>query len=122
MRRVSLEDLDACFISRVEGRVWRYTPPGTSLEKVHGVKFLCPLCFLRNGGPVGTHIVICWFAGRGVPDDASPTGGRWNPQGTGLHDLTFVGPGQTSVHLNGAGACGWHGYITGGHAQVPEVG
>ncbi len=79
-----------------------------------GIIFLCPKCFERNKGSVGTHSVICWFVGR-VPDDADPKPGRWNPSGTGLDDLTFVGPGAASVLLTSG--CAWHGFIKDGKAD-----
>lgn len=86
-----------------------------NLEEAQGIMFLCPVCFEKNGGPIGTHSVLCWFKNRGVPDDVSPKPGRWNPAGTGYTDLTFVGPGATSIWLRGGGdSCGWHGFITKG--------
>ncbi len=83
-----------------------------TLVEADGVSFLCPSCWQKNNGPVGTDTVICWFVGR-VPDDISPGPGRWNPQGTGLGDLTFVGPGAYSV------ACPhWHGYVENGEVNI----
>ena len=90
--------------------------PVSSLSEAQGVKFLCPLCFEKNGGEVGTHCVICWFNDRNVPAGFEPGPGRWNPAGNGLHDLTFVGPGQGSVQL--LGGCGWHGHVTNGEATL----
>lgn len=87
---------------------------GDRLDGAHGVMFLCPLCYAKNGGPTGTHSVICWFEGR-VPDSASPKPGRWHPAGTGLADLTFVPPGAVSVQL--LGGCGWHGFVRNGDAS-----
>jgi hypothetical protein len=87
-----------------------------TLAEADGVSFLCPKCFAENGGPVGTHSVICWFQDR-VPDDAFPKPGRWNPVGTSLDDLSFV-PGKKShsVLLTGEG-CAWHGFVTNGDAS-----
>ncbi len=109
---MKLADLDAKFIVReADGKTWSSTD---ELSKASGVMFLCPKCFAANGGKVGTHSVVCWFNGRGVPDDASPKPGRWNPAGTGLDDLTFVPPGAVSVLLTSG--CGWHGFVTNGEA------
>lgn len=48
-----------------------------------------------------------------MPDDLSPGPGRWNPQGTGLDDLTFVGPGAYSVgHPHG------HCYVENGEVNL----
>jgi len=111
-----LRELAAEFLALTdEPRTWRRL--GDSMAGADGITFLCPACFAANGGPRGTHAVICWFRGR-VPDDLPPVPGRWTPAGTGLDDLTFV-PGDppmaTSVLLTGPG-CGWHGFVTNGSA------
>lgn len=125
-----LRDLDARFV--------RLTKTGQTdfdenehlldLHEAHGVMFQCPKC--AAGGTVreeldpwygvrrsvpGSHYVLCWFAGRGVPDDIDPKPGRWNPSGTGIDDLTFVGPGAASVLLTTG--CGWHGFVKNGDAE-----
>lgn len=77
-----------------------------TLAEAQGVEFLCPRCFVANGGVGGTHIVICWSRSRGVPEDATPKPGRWVLEGTGLDDLTLnVEPPNTlrSVQLIGGG-------------------
>lgn len=138
-----LIDLDACFlrreikiepIRRVKAAVYTARPSGPftdadieeivgeqvylptveKLAEADGVMYLCPLCFKNNGGAIGTHRVLNWFVGK-VPDDVDPKPGRWNPSGTGLHDLTFVGPGAVSVLLTGG--CGWHGFVSNGNAD-----
>jgi len=58
---------------------------------------------------IGTHMVLCWFRDRGVPDGETPGPGRWQVSGSGLGDLTLA----PSVHLTGAG-CGWHGFVRNG--------
>ena len=82
------------------------------LEESNGIMFLCPKCYQVNGGPVGTHTVICWFRGRDVPDDEPPTPGRWEATGNDVTDLSL----HASVHLSGEGGCGWHGFIKNGEA------
>ena len=106
----TLRELEACFLKRTPPLVERHE----NLADADGIVFLCPKCFAANGGPIGTHSVICWFAGR-VPDDLSPKPGRWVPSGTGLDDLTFVGPGAASVLLTHG--CGWHGFVKDGKAN-----
>lgn len=89
----------------------------TTIDKGHGIKFLCPKCFAENGGARGTHSVICWSRTRGTPEDARPGPGRWTFEGTGFHDLTMNGdpPGNArSIALTGG--CAWHGYMTKGEA------
>ncbi len=80
-----------------------------TLADAQGVMFLCPQCWKKNNGPVGTHSVLCWFVGRRVPDHVFPRPGRWHVSGTGYDDLTL----QPSVFLTGQG-CGWHGFVTNG--------
>lgn len=87
-----------------------------TLAEADGVMFLCPKCHAENGGPVGTHSVICWFVGR-VVDDVDPKPGRWTPKGTGLHDLTFVPSAGRSHSVLLKGACAWHGFVTNGAAS-----
>jgi hypothetical protein len=111
---MKLVDLDACFVRRHAG------PPETweqvdELADADGVMFLCPKCYAANSGEVGTHRVLCWFVGH-VSDDVDPKPGRWVPAGTGLDDLTFVGPAAASVQLTGG--CGWHGFVKNGDAAV----
>jgi hypothetical protein len=110
-----LRDLDACFLRRNDDRSMQRL--GDTAADPDGVIFLCPKCFEANGGPTGTHSVICWFVGK-VPDDASPKPGRWNPGGPNpksIDALTFVGPGATSVLLTAG--CGWHGFVVNGEAN-----
>lgn len=83
-----------------------------ALAAADGIWFLCPKCFAANGGPVGTHGVVCWFEGK-VPDDEAPGPGRWNPAGSGYDDLSFV-PGKKSNSVLLTGGCAWHGFVTNG--------
>jgi hypothetical protein len=86
-----------------------------TLEQAQGLCFLCPVCFTRSGIH-GCHRILCWFNGRGVSADRSPGPGRWNPQGTSFHDLSFIGPGACSVLLHGPG-CGAHFHIEKGEIK-----
>lgn len=83
-----------------------------TLEEAHGIWFMCPLCYAKNGGRVGTHYCRIFFEGRDVPDteglNAAGQPVRWRVSGSGLHDLST----QPSILLEGG--CGWHGYITNG--------
>jgi hypothetical protein len=97
-----------------------------TIAEAHGVRFLCPKCFAENGSAVGTHGVIVWFAGRGVPDDAEPGAAyapgqsagypqgraaqRWTVSGSTFNDLTT----KPSIALRGR--CAWHGFVTNGDA------
>lgn len=86
------------------------------LSQADGIIFLCPKCYITNKGKVGTHSVICWFVGK-VPDNLSPKPGRWTPQGTGLHNLTFIPSAGRSNSVLLTSGCGWHGFITNGNAD-----
>lgn len=111
---MTLKDLEATFI--------RYTDTGYSigfdLQNAQGILFLCPLCFVKNNGSVGTHSVVISFADRNVRenegsmnDEGKPS--RWNIiGGSGLDDLQL----SPSIHLKGSD-CGWHGFI--GNSGVP---
>lgn len=111
---MKLRDLDAQFLQYKKTEEGTFLPYVDKLEEAHGISFLCPLCFKRNNGSVGTHTVICWFEDK-VPDDASPAPGRWNPVGTGYDDLSFV-PGKKTQSVLLIGGCNWHGFVTNGDA------
>ncbi|SRR5260221_5112031 len=100
----------------LEAKLVTYKPRAighaSSMEEADGVLFLCPACFVANGGPIGTHSVLCWFSGRPVPPDATPGPGRWLASGSSLVDLTLT----PSVHLSGEGGCQWHGWVKDGDA------
>lgn len=116
-----LRDLDGEFMKWIDDRSYRRVE---TLAEADGVMFQCPLCAqsceaAEEGGRRfvrGAHYVLCWFVGK-VPDHATPAPGRWNPSGTSLDDLAFVGPGAASVLLTGPG-CGWHGFIRNGEATL----
>lgn len=99
-----------------DGTVKQYAPV-KDLRKAHGVTYLCPVCFHRNGGPVGTEHVLHWFTQAKLPAHATPGPGRWNTAGTKLDDLTFVAPGSFSVNMIGH----WHGWIENGTVKVDSV-
>jgi hypothetical protein len=84
-----------------------------SIAEAQGVQFLCPKCWTANGGPVGTHAVICWNPS--VPPTLDPKPGRWNLVGTGLHDLSLVA-GSSSIKL--LAGCEWHGFVTKGEVTL----
>lgn len=119
--RLSLGDLEASFVkfwSKGGRQGWRNITGRNPMTHADGITFLCPLCFRNNGGAIGTHIVICWFAHVPLKDpktgrDISPLPGRWHVSGSGLEDLSFVGPGAASVLL--LGGCNWHGFIRNGY-------
>jgi hypothetical protein len=115
---IPLRDLDGRLIRRTDDGISYYD---ATMADADGVMFQCPLCAQgKERGDahgrrffIGAHYVICWFVGR-VPDDVDPKPGRWNPSGTSLDDLTFVGPGAVSVLLTAG--CGWHGFVKDGRA------
>lgn len=84
-----------------------------TIEEADGIMFLCPKCFEKNGGAIGTHSVICWRPH--VPQTIHPTPGRWNFLGQGYDDLTLQA-GSSSILLSGPG-CGAHFFIQNGEVQ-----
>lgn len=109
---MKLVDLEACFIKLSPEGHYRNVP----MAEAQGVMYQCPKCFQANGGPVGTHYILNWFNNCGVPADKTPGPGRWNPQGSGLHDLTYIGPGATSVLLESG--CGGHWQVESGEIKM----
>jgi hypothetical protein len=99
-----LDELEPRWLLEATPDHWRWTRDGQQFDK-QGVVFLCPACFKTNGGKVGTHSIICWFEGRGVPAEVTPGIARWPVSGTGFHDLTLT----PSVDAG----C-WHGHVTNG--------
>jgi hypothetical protein len=90
-----------------------------NIVEAQGIRFLCPVCFAANKGPVGTHQVICWSRSRGVPEDEKPGPGRWKLDGSGYDDLTLNADppsGSRSVLLTGG--CGAHFHVTAGEVTV----
>ena len=89
-------------------------PYAETLAEAAGVIFLCPVCFEKNKGPVGTHAILCWNGT--VPEEFSPGPGRWDMQGTGFEDLTLVGANgkSDSVQLTSKGGCQAHFHVRNG--------
>lgn len=119
-----LRELEPQFIRhRTDEQGRQYQAPVLTIEEAQGIRFLCPLCYAANGGPIGTHGVVCWSRSRGVPDDVSPGPGRWALRGTGYDDLTLdgdspAGPGTGARSVLLTGGCAWHGFITNGEAHA----
>jgi hypothetical protein len=77
-----------------------------------GVTFLCPLCFQRNAGPVGTHGIRVYFRGSSVPEGIGTNKDgqtvRWDASNDRLESLTLA----PSIQLQGG--CNWHGHVQNG--------
>jgi len=102
---MTLDQLEATLIEWSPNGHWRNV---STVPEASGVMFLCPKCYTKNGGPIGTHQVICWFRDRGVPDSEIPKPGRWLVSGTSIKNLTLA----PSVQLGGP--CRWHGFVRDG--------
>lgn len=112
MGSIPLTDLEARLIVATE----RGSRDAKSFAEAEGVRFLCPLCFTKNGGKIGTHLVICWS--RKAPEGQEPGPGRWSLHGSGIEDLTLHGDpvgGARSIQL--LGGCAWHGFVNNGRAE-----
>jgi len=106
--------------------MWSPTPERTMFKHVnvvaeaHGVRFLCPKSFTKNGGPKGTHSVYIFFEG-------SPYAGhnkagqevRWKVVGgTTVDDLQLTPSIQEQDEgLPPGYQCNWHGFV--GSSGVP---
>lgn len=84
-----------------------------SFEQADRAFFVCPACFISNGGFVGTHSIAIDRVGGGTPDDAcihnnqdQPV--RWAFSGSSLEDLTLA----PSIQI--LGGCNWHGFVRNG--------
>jgi len=79
------------------------------IDDADGVAFLCPTCFVANGGPVGTHQILCWRPR--VPPEIVPRPGRWEMLGSCYDDLTLFA-GSSSVLLTSG--CRAHFFVRAG--------
>jgi hypothetical protein len=79
--------------------------------EAQGIIFACPHHFQKNGGLIGTHSILIWFAERDVPADCEPKH-RWKVAGGSSFDDLTLSP---SINLQvGGDADEWHGFITNG--------
>lgn len=108
----TLRDLDAHFI-KLGAPDDDYTFVNVSdIAQADGIMFLCPKCFAANGGPRGTHSIICWQPK--VPQTIEPKPGRWSLVGTGLDDLTLVAASSSILLTSG---CQAHFFIRNGKIE-----
>ena len=118
-------DADGKYVWRDEDgqpRMWRTSPtrdcfrPVATLAEAHGIRFLCPKSYAKNGGKVGTHSVRVYFTGSPVP----PTIGcnkegqavRWAASGSSLDDLVLTPSIQEQDdEAPEEWRCMWHGFV-----------
>jgi len=108
-------------------RYWSTTGPERivfehveSVAQAHGIRFMCPKSFAKNGGPRGTHSVYIFFVG-------SPYAGRnmagqevrWKVLGGTTIDDLSISPSiqEQDDDVKPEHRCGWHGFI--GFSNVP---
>lgn len=110
-----LTELEPKFLKRESDTLFHMVD---TLGEADGLRFLCPVCWKANKGPVGTHGIMCWSPS--VPLTTPPVPGRWSMVGTGFHDLSLVA-GSSSILIHASErekAKGilehWHGHITDG--------
>jgi|SRR5579871_2605132 len=107
---MKLVELDPKFLHFENDREFRCVE---MIGDADGVEFLCPKCFIVNGGAAGTHRIICW-APR-VPLNVGPQPGRWRLVGTGQADLSLVGS-SNSVQV--MGGCWAHFFVERGEVRM----
>ncbi|HEY1772412.1 MAG TPA: DUF6527 family protein [Gammaproteobacteria bacterium] len=107
-------------LTELEPELRSYLPGGylghpATLAEAQGIWFLCPRCFVKNGGPIGTHEVLVWFADRGVPAEAEPSP-RWTVSGTSFDDISLDPSIDCTKDKQGnvAHPEEWHGYLKNG--------
>lgn len=114
--------------SKGEAYKWGPTPISyefhdvSTLVEADLIMFLCPLCFEKNGGNVGTHSVMVSFAGRSFSDeagtrDSNGTPSRWTASGVGLDDLVCTPSILLDASRPPEQGCHWHGFI--GSSGIP---
>lgn len=97
-----LEELNPSFIQIVNAEL---VTEVKSIEEAQGLRFSCPFCYEVHGGLQGSHPIILWFFGRGVPSDMPPSG-RWRiVQGETFADLKLL----PSIRI--VDRCGWVGLV-----------
>ena len=100
--------------------VWDHFEPVEKFAEAHGVEFLCPKSFAKNGGPKGTHSVYVWFEGSPVPGHIGQNKQgqtvRWKASGSGLDDLVLT-PSIQEQDEGSLDLCLWHGFV--GSSGVP---
>ncbi len=106
---MKLIDLDPQFLKNLDDVTSQYVD---TIAEADGIQFLCPVCWKKNGGPVGTHVIHCWNPS--VPQTKTPKGGRWNLVGTGFHDLSLVAGSSSVLIKNEDGTEHWHGFVKSG--------
>lgn len=124
---MKLTDLEPEWVNYVDGRSYRrfsdnhshvhynpeevaegYHDQSEDFAHADGIQFLCPACFAKNNGPIGTESVIAWFRNRPhVGADAMPGPGRWAATGTSFEDLTL----SPSINVDHGH---WHGFVENG--------
>ncbi len=111
---MKLADLDPSFLKRDPDGGYRTVD---SIIGADGIMFLCPVCFIRNKGAVGTHSMICWQPH--VPDTVYPKPGRWKFHGTDYSNLTLDNSAEkksSSVKIEGS--FNSHFHITNGNVDL----
>lgn len=128
---MNLNDLDPQFVKYVTQSLEQQFAEGRgapaeflrhvgNVQEAQGIVFLCPACFTRNGGAVGTHAIEVSFDGKGVKDhqgshnrQGKPS--RWTVSGSTYEDLTL----RPSILIDPCEpTCGgWHGFITNGEVK-----
>jgi hypothetical protein len=114
-----LTDLEPQFMKRLSDTEFLYVD---SIAEADILKFLCPACWTKNKGPIGTHAIMC--PSPSVPKSTLPNMGRWNLVGTGFQDLSLVA-GSSSILVKATEAeraAGiaehWHGFIRNGEVTL----
>lgn len=110
-----------------EIHMWSPTPERTvfhpvgSVAEAHGVRFLCPKSYAKNGGEKGTHSCYIFFAGSpyaGRNSDGQEV--RWQVVGGSTIDDLALSPSiqEQDEGMPPEHQCNWHGFV--GSNGVPS--
>ena len=105
-----LAELEPQFLRVVDPKRWAHVD---SIAEADGIFFQCPVCWLKNQGPTGTHGVVCWRPR--VPQTVHPVPGRWEFQGGGYGNLTLVAGSSSVLLMSG---CKAHFFVRAGEIII----
>jgi hypothetical protein len=88
-----------------------------SKEESDGMWFFCPVCYLKNRGPEGTHMIIVWRP-KIQPASNRSGPGRWELRGNGFEDMTLIGSDSNSIMCKGG--CNAHFSIVDGEVIIHD--
>jgi hypothetical protein len=103
---INLSSLEPHLLKYIDENTYEYT---FNINEADGISFLCPECYDKNGGAIGTHTILCWTPK--IPLSVSPSPGRWFIIGTDISNITLE-QSSSSIQLNNG--CRAHFFVRNG--------